>query len=106
MRRAATLASCMMFTLVVTACSASTTEDEPASPLTRTYLISTEEYLPSVEADAYLPEERESSPIVVLVPGGGWQSADRVGLGQLAEALAAAGIAVVNASYRAADAGE
>ena len=106
MRGAATLASFMMFTLVVTACSASTTEEEPASPLTRTHLVSAEEYLPSVEADVYLPDKRQPSPVVVLVPGGGWQSADRAGLGQLAEALAAAGMAVVNASYRAADVGE
>ena len=106
MRGAATLASCMMFTLVVTGCSGSTTEEEPASTPTRTHLVSTAEYLPSVEADVYLPEKRESSPVVVLVPGGGWQSADRAGLGQLAEVLAASGMAVVNASYRAADAGE
>jgi acetyl esterase/lipase len=106
MRRAATLASCMMVLLVGTACSASTTEQAPSTPLARTHLVSTEEYLPSVEADVYLPEQAESTPVVVLAPGGGWQSADRAGLGQLAEALAAAGMAVVNASYRAADVGE
>ena len=106
MRGRATLAGLLMFTLLGVACSASTTEDEPSSPLAVAHLVSTEEYLPSVEADLYLPEKGESAPVVVLVPGGGWQSVDRSGLAQLAEALAAAGMAVVNASYRAADVGE
>jgi acetyl esterase/lipase len=44
-------------------------------------------------------------PVVVLVPGGSWRSADRTGLRPLAAALTGAGMFAVDASYRAADAG-
>jgi acetyl esterase/lipase len=63
--------------------------------------FTTWEYLPDVEADLYLPRGRHRPvPLVVMVPGGGWQTADRTGLGQLAEALVADGIAVANTTYR------
>lgn len=71
----------------------------PAPPVAPAPITS--EYLPGVEADLYLPATRARSvPLVVLIPGGSWQSADRTGLGQLAEALAAKGVAVSNATYR------
>jgi acetyl esterase/lipase len=64
----------------------------------------TAEYRPGVEADVYLPAAPDSGPVpvVVTVPGGSWATADRTGLGPLAEALAAEGMVVVNARYRAA----
>jgi acetyl esterase/lipase len=64
--------------------------------------FTTWEYLPGVEADLYLPARSRTRPVplVVMVPGGGWQTADRTGLGQLAEALVADGIAVTNTTYR------
>jgi acetyl esterase/lipase len=40
--------------------------------------------------------------VLVLIPGGGWSSADRSGLVPLAESLAQAGYAVLNATYRTA----
>jgi acetyl esterase/lipase len=40
-------------------------------------------------------------PVVLLVPGGGWQTADRSGLAPLAADLAEAGFVAVSASYRA-----
>jgi len=60
-----------------------------------------------VSADVYLPSPAPASnaPVVVLVPGGGWQTADRAGLAPLAEALAGDGMVVVNATYRVADDG-
>jgi acetyl esterase/lipase len=61
----------------------------------------TREYLPGRTADVYLPGGVASAPVVVLVPGGSWQTADRDGLGPLAESLAAAGIVAVNAGHRA-----
>ena len=63
----------------------------------------TAEYRPGVEADVYLPAAPDSGPVpvVVTVPGGSWATADRTGLGPLAEALAAEGMVVVNARYRA-----
>ena len=64
--------------------------------------VTTWEYLPGVEADLYLPSRARSRPVplVVMVPGGAWQTADRTGLGQLAEALVAKGVAVTNTTYR------
>ncbi len=52
----------------------------------------------------YLPAELPATdpvPVVLLVPGGGWQTADRRGLGPLAAELAKAGFVTVNATYRA-----
>ncbi len=84
----------------------------------------TADYLPGRAADLYLPSmggaggspsgqagsgaaatAGHSVPVVVLVPGGAWVTADRSGLAGLAEALAAGGAAVVNVTYRAASDG-
>ncbi|SDP48836.1 Acetyl esterase/lipase [Nakamurella panacisegetis] len=66
----------------------------------------TQDYLPGVAADLYLPAPAAGrTPTVVLIPGGGWSSADRGGLAPLADALAANGMVVLNATYRAADSG-
>ena len=64
---------------------------------------STSEYLPGLEADVYLPvrDQEGDVPVVLLVPGGGWQTADRTGLAPLAASLADAGFVAVNATYRA-----
>lgn len=59
--------------------------------------------VPGLTSDLFLPTTRSGSvPVVVLVPGGGWTSADRSGLRPLAEALAASGSAVVSTTYRTA----
>jgi acetyl esterase/lipase len=64
------------------------------------------EYLPGLGADIYRPVAPAArTPVVVLLPGGAWRSADRSGLAPLAERLAADGMFVVNTTYRAADAG-
>lgn len=68
------------------------------------HLAATTDYLPGVAADVYLPvSTTRSVPVVVLVPGGAWRTADRRGLAQLAEALSERGMFVTNATYRAAD---
>jgi acetyl esterase/lipase len=64
------------------------------------HLVGTEAVGRGVKADVYLPTGKEAPPVVLLVPGGGWATADRTGLGQLAEHLAAAGAVVVNTTYR------
>ena len=64
------------------------------------HFVGTVQYLPGVAADLYLPTGVSRAPVVVLIPGGGWRSADRSGLTPLAEALANDGMAVVNATYR------
>lgn len=70
------------------------------------HLDSTQEYLPGLAADTFLPATPSpDAPVVVLVPGGSWHTADRTGLRPLADSLATHGMFVVNATYRAADAG-
>lgn len=63
----------------------------------------TREYLPGLAADVHVPDlgSDEPVPVVLLVPGGGWQTADRAGLSPLAAALAGAGMLAVNATYSA-----
>lgn len=77
-----------------------------ADPPRLDHLSRTTDYLPGVAADVFLPDATgTSAPVVVLVPGGSWRSADRTGLRPLADSLAARGLVVVNATYRAADSG-
>jgi acetyl esterase/lipase len=67
---------------------------------------STETYLPGVAADVHLPPSRAGrTAVVVLIPGGGWRTADRRGFGPFAETLASHGMVAMNATYRAADSG-
>ena len=74
----------------------------PALPAT------TSEYLPGLAADVVLPPvpaRAGRAPIVVLVPGGGWHTADRTGLLPLARALAEGGAVTVTVTYRGSDQG-
>jgi acetyl esterase/lipase len=64
----------------------------------------TAEYLPGRSATAYVPGHPDGT-VVVLVPGGGWQTADPSGLLPLAARLARRGSLAVAVSYRAADDG-
>jgi acetyl esterase/lipase len=88
--------------VVLAACGAPTTIAGDTS--TPTPGVETEEYRPGVEADVHLATRPTGDPVpvVVIVPGGSWATADRTGLGPLAAALAADGMVVVNARYRAA----
>ena len=62
------------------------------------------EYLPGRSATAYVPSHPDGT-VVVLVPGGGWQTADPTGLLPLAARLARRGSLAVAVSYRAAEDG-
>jgi len=62
----------------------------------------TVEYAPGLTEDLYLPRSRGRVPLVVLVPGGSWTTADPTGFTGLAAALADAGIAAAPAHIRAA----
>ena len=77
-------------------------EGTPAASTTWPNTV-TEEYLPGLAADVHMPEPGPDGPvpIVLLIPGGGWQTADRTGLSPLAAALADAGMLAVNATYSA-----
>jgi acetyl esterase/lipase len=99
----AKLALVALVIAAASACDRGATENlgSEAEP-PRSHLLDTEEYLPGVEADLYLPDRGGAVPVVVMVPGGSWVTADRSGLGPLAERLSSAGMAVVNATYRAA----
>jgi acetyl esterase/lipase len=70
--------------------------------------VSTSEYLPTLEEDLYMPSSSPSTPsavpLVVMIPGGAWVTADRSGLAPLASYLSARGIAVANATIRGASA--
>ena len=91
-------------TLLVAGCAADrpSTERVAAPP----HLAGTQNYLPGIAADVYLPQSPAGrTPVVVLIPGGGWRTADRGGLGALAATLAGHGMVAVNATYRAADSG-
>lgn len=64
---------------------------------------STAEFLPGLDAMLVLPTEPAGGvPLVVLVPGGGWASADPSGLAPLAHDLASRGTGVVMLTYRTA----
>lgn len=87
---------------VLTGCSEEPTDQGGALPPGAT----TTEYLPGLAADVHEPQLTSTSapgsvPVVLLVPGGGWETADRTGLTPLAEDLADAGMLVVNTTYRA-----
>jgi len=60
-------------------------------------------YDPARVSEIYPPTTASSGavPVVLVVPGGGWSTADRSGMTPLAKQLAAAGFFTVNASYRA-----
>lgn len=92
MRRAAVLAAAA---IVVAACGSDSEQPRPASSAT---------YLPGLAAQTYLPGDGRDRghPVVVLVPGGGWQSADPTGLRPLAARLARLGYPAVTVTYRVA----
>lgn len=62
-----------------------------------------EEYLPGLEANVFLPVDGTAPiPLVVMIPGGAWRTADPSGFAGLARHLADAGIMAVTVSVRAA----
>ncbi len=60
-------------------------------------------FVPSASSETYPPAGVRSGrvPVVVTIPGGGWQTANREYLAPLAQQLAAGGAFVVNSTYRA-----
>ena len=63
------------------------------------------DYLPGLAAFPHLPQGVTEAPVVVMIPGGGWQSADPTGLEPLAAALAAQGVVAQPVVIRAAQDG-
>ena len=58
------------------------------------------DYRPGLPAEMRLPAEAGPAPLVVMVPGGGWQTADPAGLVPLAESLTGAGAVTTTITYR------
>ncbi|GAA4399140.1 alpha/beta hydrolase [Fodinibacter luteus] len=60
------------------------------------------EYRPGLSAHPHVPADVTSAPVVVMVPGGSWRSAEPAGLEPLAEAFADRGVFAMPVVIRAA----
>jgi acetyl esterase/lipase len=88
--------------LLLVGCSQSTTG--PLETTTAPPSPSPSTFDPSQSTSTYLPvgvEPGATVPVVVLVPGGGWQSHDSTGFMPLAQGLSDAGYLVAATEYRA-----
>ncbi len=75
----------------------------PGEPPPRQFEVEVTRDVPiagDVAADVYRPDGPGPWPLVVLVPGGGWRSADRGSTSPLADDLARRGAVVLNTGYR------
>jgi acetyl esterase/lipase len=98
-----TLTGLLALLALLAACAGSPGSDpgsDPAPPPTVTV-----EYAAGRTADLYLPEVGRPAPLVVMVPGGGWVTADPTGLAPLAARLVDAGIIAAPVRIRAASDG-
>lgn len=82
-----------------TAPSATATPTTAPTPAVPPAPIDTE-YLPGLAAQVGVPVSTAPAPLVVLVPGGGWRSADPAGLVPLAERLTSFGASTALVTYR------
>jgi acetyl esterase/lipase len=106
-RRRSTILGALLAAAVLAGCGSSGdgAPDGSGSPAVAAS-AGTEAFRPDAGATVTLPTRPAAeTPLVVLVPGGGWQTADPSGLIPLAEDLAARGAAVVTLTYRAAQDG-
>ncbi|MCB8958474.1 MAG: alpha/beta hydrolase [Nocardioides sp.] len=79
---------------------------QPAPPEPTAAASATVEYAPGLTEDLYVPSRAQGQvPLVVLVPGGSWTTADPSGLAPLAARLADAGVAAAPTHLRAAQDG-
>src|SRR4029079_315330 len=73
----------VLLTVVLGSCSA-TNAPTPAARSPAASPSLTVEYAPGLTEDIYLPADVKRVPLVVLIPGGGWMTADPAGLAGLA----------------------
>lgn len=92
--RAAAVAAVVLAVTLAAGCTGGTGGTAPRSPRAT--------YDPATSSRMFLPDGASAStaPLVVLVPGGGWVSADPSGLTGLATWLAEHGAATVTITYR------
>ena len=86
--------------VLVAGVSCSPPAEDATSPAT-----ASDSYRAEQSADPHIPTGVTSAPVVVMIPGGSWQSADPAGLAPLAEALADRGVVAVPVTIRAAQDG-
>lgn len=86
---------------VVAACTA----DEASSPAETPAVKAGQEVRPDVRVTVVEPSGAPADVVVLLVPGGGWVSADPGGLAPLASYLADRGATVASTTYRTASDG-
>ncbi|MBA2953237.1 prolyl oligopeptidase family serine peptidase [Nocardioides sp. MAH-18] len=98
------LAVAVLLTATLTSCSGSDPATSAGSSPAASSSV-TVEYSPGLTEDIYLPADSKRVPLVVLIPGGGWMTADPAGLASLAAGLAEAGVAAAPAHIRASDDG-
>lgn len=91
-----TVAALALVAAALTSCGGTSSEVKPSL---------TVEYARGLTTDLYLPDGETRAPLVVMVPGGAWRTADPTGLTGLAGDLADAGIAAATVHLRAADDG-
>jgi acetyl esterase/lipase len=63
----------------------------------------TQEYLPGLAAVLHRPDDPVRAPLLVMVPGGAWLTADPAGFDGLARQLARSGVVALPVEVRAAD---
>ncbi|HSO49931.1 MAG TPA: alpha/beta hydrolase fold domain-containing protein [Acidimicrobiia bacterium] len=85
-------------TATTTTAPSPTTAPGPDRPVVE---VHTEEYLPGLAATVFSPVP-PGAGVLVMVPGGGWQTADPAGFADLARYLAETGLVVVTVEVRAA----
>jgi acetyl esterase/lipase len=100
----AAVAAALLLIAAAAACGGGTTPASPAATGASTSArpSMSVEYSPGLTEDIYMPQHKGRVPLVVMVPGGGWTTADPAGLAGLAASLATAGIAAAPTHIRAA----
>ncbi len=88
--------------LALAGCSSSGGGESGAGATTPSAGPTSHEYLPGLTAFPHVPEGVSTAPVVVMVPGGSWETADPTGLAPLADALAVQGVLAVPVVVRAA----
>ena len=108
MRPGAWIGSALAATaLVLTGCGGASAPTQTSTvPDAAVAVLGAEPYrpdVPNLTTTVYLPADvaaPEQLPVVVLVPGGGWTSADPTGMVPLARTLAGDGVATATTTYR------
>src|SRR6478609_3148425 len=102
--RACTVTSIALAAALLVSCGVSTSRSSDASSSGVRPSMTTK-FAPGLPEDAYLPKQEGPVPLVVLVPGGSWTTADPAGLAGLAADLAASCIAAAPTHIRVAEGG-